>query len=396
VLRDDLTAAANPGRSGRADITVADALAVAAGRVDAQFGTLAPEVRGSVHAAMQQALADLSRSKEAVQAGRHAVAALAQAPSRHHAELQAARLRLAVDLVQVSELDEARRTVSAIEADAAAVDAASPVFRARLLYVKSWLTAGDLSLQASLDHIQRAWALVETMTEEQAPGRDAIAFGLADNLSLLGRLGDAEALYRRLHAEQSARLGATHARAHYTLVGLGRSIALQGRLAEARTLLEQAADGLARALGPGHRQALTARDQLAEIRLKEGDAAGAAADWAQVHDGFAALLGEGSSYAITVRTHLGNAQRLAGRSAEAEASLRRALALARAIPLADDAPQVQQIRYALGAVLLDADRRAEAGVLLTGLQPDALNLAEQAPDWPQRLASARARAVQAR
>jgi non-specific serine/threonine protein kinase len=391
VLREDLVGAANPGRGGRADITVADALAVAANRVEARFGELAPAVRGSVHASMQQALADLSRAKEAVQAGRRAVAALAQAEGGDRAALQNARLRLALDLVQLSELDEARRVVQAIEADAGTPDPASPAFRARLLYVKSWLTSGDLSLQASLNELRQAWAIAESMTEEQVPGRDAIAFALADNLALVGSLTDAEALYRRLHAEQVSRHGAGHARPLYTLVGLGRSLALQGRHAEARALLQQAAEGLSRALGARHRQTLTALDQLAEIRLKEGDAAGAADDWARVHDGFAALLGEGSSYAITVRTNLASAQQRAGKAGEAEASLRRALALARAIPLADDAPQVQQIRYALATVLLDAGRRSEAATLLAGLQPESLNLAEQAPDWPDRLERARAR-----
>lgn len=392
VLRDDLIAAANPGKSGRADITVADALATAAARVDARFGDVAPAVRGSVHATMQLALSELSRAKEAVEAGRRAVSALGQTEGGDRAELQSARLRLALDLVQLSQLDEARLVVSAIEGDTVAPDRQGALFRARLLFVKSWLTAGDLSLQESMQHSAEAWRLVESMTEETAPGREAIGFGLADNMSLLGRLADAEALYRRLHAEQVSRWGAGHIRPLYTLVGLGRTLALQGRHSEGRALLRQAAEGLSRALGPGHRQALTARDQLAEIRLKEGDAAGAADDWTIVHDGFATLMGEGSSYTITVRTNLGAALQRAGRRADAEAALRRALALARAIPLRDEAPQVQQIRYALADVLIERGARAEAGVLLDGLQPDALNLAQQEPDWPRRLAQARDRA----
>jgi non-specific serine/threonine protein kinase len=388
VLREDLIAAANPGLQGRADITVADALSGAAERVDAKFAALPAEVRGRLHAALQQALADLTRSKEAVQAGRRAVAALAETQASE--PLQAARLRLALDLVQLSQLDEARRVVEQIEATAAAGGPPTPVFRARLLFVKSWLTGGEFAFEASLTQLREAFALVEPLNEAQAPGRDAILFGLADNLALVGRLDEAEAMYRRLHGEQVQRLGADHARSAYTLVGLGNVLARAGRHDEATTILQGAASTLEAKFGATHRQTLTALDMLADVRSRRGDFAGAAADWERVQAGYAALLGDGSSYTLTVQTQRAVALHRLGRPAQAEPLLRSALGHARAF-LKEDAPQVQQIRFALADCLTDLKRLGEAATLLAGLDAQALNTAQAEPDWPLRLQRLRAR-----
>lgn len=386
LLREDLIAAANPGLDGRADITVADALRGAAARIDAKYAALPAAQRGRLHAAMQQALAELSLAKEAAEAGRRAVALLADAPGEL-AALQNARLRLAVDLVQLSQLDQAATVVRAIEAAPPPPGTDAAVFRARLLFAKSWLTGGDLSLQQSLAQLQEAASLVEKRSEEEAPGRGAILFGLADNLSMLGRLAEAEGVYRRLLAEQQTRWGRDHARPLYTQVGLARVLGLQGKGAEARTLLQEAAHGLQARLGAGHRHTLTARDQLAELLLREGRFDDAATEWAAVQQGFAALMGAGSSYVITVQTNRGLALHGGKHLNAAADTLRDALARARAL-LPDEAPQVQQIRYALADCLADLGQSAslaEAATLSLGLQPAALNLAQQEPDWPARL-----------
>jgi hypothetical protein len=91
-----------------------------------------------------------------------------------------------------------------------------------------------------------------------------------------------------------------------------------------------------------------------------------------------------------VETNLGTALNLAGRSAEAETVLRSALARGRQIA-ADAAPQIQQIRYQLAVCLLDQHKRSGVAGLLAGLEPSALNLAQQESDWPARLALQRER-----
>ncbi len=383
LLREDIIGAANPSVSGQGGITVADALARAADRIDLGFKGQPAATRARLHAAMQSALSELSRSREAVKAGERAVAAWKQAPDGNMDELQDARLRLAVDLVQLSDLEGAARIVKDVETDAHQ-DPLGDERRARLLYAKSWVTSGDFSLQESTDLLEEARSLLTRVPAADESWRDKILFGLADNYSLLGRNAESERLFRELHDAQAARLGTNHARPYYTLVGQARAVMNQGRLPEARALLERASAGLGATVGPRHRQTLSARDFLAEIRFKEGNFDAAAAERRIVHAGFAELLGAGSSYALTVETNLGTALHLAGQSPEAEKTLRGALDRARRFA-ANDTPQVQQIRYQLARCLLDQRKRAGVAELLSGLEPAALNLAQQEPDWPARL-----------
>ncbi len=390
LLRDDLVGAANPAASGRADITVADALRAAAAGIDTRFGAEAPAVRAGLHAAVQNALSNLSRHAEAVAAGRRAVAAFEAAPEPEIAALQLARLRLVVDLVQLSELDEARRVVAAIEATAPVPATMTPAFRAQLLYARSWLTGGELALKESAALLEQALALVRPLGENEAPGREKILFGLADNWMLLGRHAESQALYRELLAEQVQRYGSDHARTNVTRMGLGTALMQGGRDEEARALLEQAQAALTRTLGPGHRLTLNARDGLAMLRFKAGRFDDAAAEWAQVRSGFTALMGADSSYTLTAQTNQATALRRAKQAVAAEMLLRDALARARK-NLKEDAPQVQQIRYTLAEVLLDLRKATEVPALVEGLEPAALNEAQQEPDWPARLADLRQR-----
>lgn len=389
LLREDLIGAASPARSGRADITVADALAGAAARIDEKFGAADAAVRGSLHAAVQAALSDLSRVKESVVEGQRALDALARGGA-DAGELQRVRLRLALDLVQLSRLDEARTVVQAIDA-AAGTLAQDAEFRMRLLYVKSWLVGGELAVQASTRLLEQAMALADASPGIEAQARRVVAFALADSYSMENRLDEAERVFRRLHAEQVKAFGADDSRTLFTTVGLGRTLGQQGRVAEARALLQRAAEGLGARLGPGHRQALDARDQLAQLRWLEKDYAGAARDWALVHQGFVALLGAGASQSLTVQTNLAMATHRGGDARTAAALLRDALARARGF-LDEHAPQVQQLRFALADALLDLQQRREAAALLPGLEPAALHNAQPESDWPQRLAALRQRA----
>ncbi|MFT3817924.1 MAG: tetratricopeptide repeat protein [Rubrivivax sp.] len=388
LLREDLIGAASPARSGRADITVAEALDTAAGRIDETFAAADGAVRGSLHAAMQGALSDLSRAQESVRAGRRALAAYAQAGEVEPAQRQAVRLRLALDLVQLSRLDEARRVVRDIDTQDAVGDA---TFRVRLLYVKSWLVGGELAVKESTRLLEEAMRIAAAAPDLDPQVRRVTAFALADSYSMESRLDEAEAVFRRLYAEQAKAFGPEDARTLFTTVGLGRTLGQKGRLDEARTLLLRAAEGLTARLGAGHRQTLDARDQLARLRYLAKDFAGAARDWALVHRGFVALIGAGSSMAITVLTNQAMATHEAGEPARAEPLLRDALAKSRAF-LKEDAPQVQQIRAALAGCLLDLQRPAEAAPLLQGLAAEVLNDAQPEPDWPARLAGLRARA----
>lgn len=127
LLCEDLIAAAHPALHGRVDITVADARTGAAAGIGARCAGLQPAALGSLHAAMQRSLNELSPSQEAVDAGQRAVVALSQSldetpwateEERRLAldELQSSHLLLALDLVQQSKLDEAAGVVDRIQA----------------------------------------------------------------------------------------------------------------------------------------------------------------------------------------------------------------------------------------------------------------------------------------
>ena len=384
LMREDLIGAANPALQGRADMTVADALANASSQIDLKFADQRPEVRAGLHGSMQNALSELSRVKEAVSAGRSALAAWARSTVRDRAAMQEVRLRLAVDLVQLSELEEAKVIVQQFETEAGGKPLA-PALEARLMYAKSWITGGEFALNDSLTQLEAARRLVERLDESQAPWRDKILFALADNYTMVGRHADGEVLFRQLHADQVRRLGADHARPAYTLVGLGRTLTNQGKLPEARAVFEEAIAKLGASLGAQHRMTLTARDQLATVQMQEGQFVEAAEQWAVAQAGFAALLGEGSSYTITLETSRAQALHRAGQLRESEILLRDALERVRVI-LPEDSPQTQQIRFALAECLLDRRQRAEAATLFAGLDAKALNLAQQEPDWPAKLA----------
>jgi eukaryotic-like serine/threonine-protein kinase len=391
LLQEDLIGAANPARRGRADITVADALAQVAAQIDVRFAARAPAVRAQLHGAVQSALSELSRSREAVEAGRHALAAWQQAEPPDAVSVREVQLRLAVDLVQLSELTEAAALVTQIEGDTKERPL-PPDAEARLLFAKSWVVSGDFSLEQSLQLLERARMLVATADETQAPWRDKILFALADNYTMLGRHTEGEALFRELHADQVRRYGEAHARPAYTLVGLGRTLANQRKYAEAERIFAQAIAALTAAMGPAHRMTLTARDQLANVMFQQKQYAQAAEEWRVAQQGFTTLLGAGSSYTITLATNRGMALHRMGNLRAAEALLRDSLVRVRAI-VANDSPQAQQIRYALAEVLLDEGRRGEVPQLLEGLDAEALNLAQQEPDWADRLIRLRARAA---
>ena len=390
LLNEGLIAAANPAAAGRADITVADALSGAAASIDSRFAGQSANVRAGLHRAMQSALSELSRTKEAVAEGRRALAAFQADPAPELKAMQDVRIRLALDLVQLSELRDAAAVTRDIERDAGPADRQPPEFRARVLYLKAWLTAGELALKESTDDLREAWRIVEPMSEADAPWRDKILFGLADNLSMQGDAVQAELLYRRLLADQTRTHGAGSVRTFYTMVGLGNAIGLQNRPAEAIAMLTDAATGLGAKLGAQHRMTLTATDMLATLHFRAHDYDRAFDEWSVVHRGYSALMGESSSYAITVETNLGIDRHHGGRPAEAEPILRSALAHVRGI-VDNTSPQAQQVRYALADCLLDLRKPAEVPALLDGLDPAALSAAEQAPDWDGQLAYQRGR-----
>lgn len=393
VLSDDLIAAANPVLAGRSNVTVAEAVAAAASGVQRRFAGAPPSLRGGLHLAMQRAFSNLARYPEALVQGRLAQAAFAEAGEPAGDRAAESRLTMAVDLVQLGRLDEARRTLAEFE-PAGAADGLSAVSRARLLWARSWTASGAMKLKESLPLLAEAQQLLVAqaapLPHDAALLHERIDFDLGQTRMMLGEFAPAEAIFRALLARQEARYGAAHAQPLYTRVGLATCLGQAGDPGRAEAMLGAAAEGLARALGPGDRKTLVARDQLAAVLYRRGDHLRAAAQWTEVLAGYRRLLGDASPRSINAESNIGQAYLLGGDAARAEPYLRSALAHARANQ-AEDAPAVQQIRFVLADALLERGPLGEVPALLQGLSPEALNLAQPQQDWPARLALLRGR-----
>jgi DNA-binding winged helix-turn-helix (wHTH) protein len=390
VLADDLIGAANPALAGRSNVTVAEAMAAAASGVEQRFATAPPAMRAGLHLAMQRAFSNLAHYPEALSQGRLAQVAFAQAGQGGGDAASESRLTMAVDLVQLGRMEDARGALAAFaQADAARL---APASQARLLWARSWAASGAMKLKESLPLLEQAHRLVGAqpgpLLADATLLAERIAFDLGQTRMMLGEHREAEATFRTLLAQQEARHGSGHAQPLYTRVGLGASLAQAGDFDGAEALLTPAAEGLAQALGPDNRKTLVARDQLAGVFYRRGEYPRAAAQWAAVLGGYQRVLGETSPRAVNAESNIGQAWLLAGDAARAEPILRGALAHARAAQ-AEEAPAVQQVRFVLADALLDrgdSPALAEAEGLLAGLSPETLNLAQPQRDWAARLA----------
>ncbi|HSI57710.1 MAG TPA: winged helix-turn-helix domain-containing protein, partial [Ideonella sp.] len=388
VLTDDLIAAANPSLAGRSTVTVVEALSAAASGVAQRFAQAEPDVRAGLHLALQQAFSSLSRFPESLAQGEQALSALAQAGQAEGERAAESRLTMAVDLVALGRRDEARAMLKRL-ADEGGDHKLSPLAQARWLWARAWVSTGELALKESLALLGQARQQMQAVPSPLAPAaellRDRVDFDIGQTLMMLGDYGGGETRLRTLLAQQVARHGAGHPRPLYTQVALAACLGYQLKSDEAKALLADAIQGLTRTLGADDRKTLTARSQLAAVHFRLGEFRLAASQWAPVRAGYTTLTGPTSSDVVTVESNIGMAHLYAGDAALAEPPLRSALAHARATA-GDEAPRVQQIRFALADCLLDQGRLAEVPALLQGLQPEALNLAQQAVDWPARLA----------
>lgn len=387
LLTDDVIAAANPTIAGRANVTVAEAVAVAASSVEKHFASTPPATRARLHLAMQRAFSTITRYPEALAQGQLALKAFEDAGLGASDAAAEARLTMAVDLVQVGRMDEAKAALAEF-APAEASGHLTPVSRARALWARAWISTGQLGLKESTGLLDESARLLDALPQPLSPDaallRERVDFDLGQTRMMLGDYAKAEQVIRHLIDVQDARYGANHPRPLYTRVALAACLGYEGRNDDAQAMLLAASDGLMRTLGPNDRKTISARDQLAAVVYRKGDYAGAAALWTDVLAGFTRLMGETSSSAVTAESNVGLAWLHAGQAARAEPPLRSALAHARATE-ADDAPRVQQIRFVLADALLELRRHAEVPALLRDLNPEQLNLAEQERDWPARL-----------
>lgn len=375
----DLIGASNPAISGRADVTVLEAVRGAAPKIDQEVGADAPLVRGALHRALQQAFSELSDYPSSIVEGRKAVDAYSNEDPPQQAKLIDAKLALALDQIQLSQFKEAGQTVQGLDTELATAGLRGSESEARYWRVMAWLTGAQFQLDAALTDDSRAWSLLQSLAHPSDDLVEAVEFELGDAFTMVGRYPEAEAHFRAVIDHRARRLGADNAMTLYLNVGLANALSYEKRYPEAITVLTRSIPGIEASLGTEHRKSLTANSVLAQVYFDEGDYSKAANTWMRIYQSLHARYGD-TSEAITTLDNAATALHHSGQFRDAEASYRHALAAARPL-FREDGPVTQLIRYHLASCLLDQHRPRESAVLVVGLSAAALNLAEQNPGW---------------
>jgi eukaryotic-like serine/threonine-protein kinase len=384
-LKDDLIAAADPATTGRSNVTIAEAAKVAAGKIDDAFKASPPDLRAALHIEMQKTFMELADYDAALVEGQRAVAVLRAEDKPDPRRLADAQLTMVDTLVQLSQLPEARDLLQSTERLLDDPGFSGSELEARLWLEKSALATGTLALPESLRAAEKAWTLTQHVADPSPSLREIVELNLADTYRLSGRLTEAEASFKDLIAWQTGKYGAEDARPNYSMVGLASVLFMQQRDDEALRLLNTATPLVERALGPDSHQAISAKDVLAGMDYSLQDYDEAARLWGEVATAVARRMGERSLLYLSTQNNIGMARHRQGQLAAAEPILRHALEVAKS-EFAPTDPNVENLRYNLAYCLLDLRRSDEVPGLLDGLTPEALDRAQQEPDWEGRLA----------
>lgn len=217
-LTSNFIAIANPTETGRKDVTVVEAAKNAASNIDVVFQGADPQIRGALHAAMQNAFAGMSDVDASIAEGHKALAALDAAQPSDSRQRALVRIGLAAMLAQATKLDEAAKelTVAAeLMREGRLADNAVVV---RYLWAHARLEAFRMNLTNALEDYRRAWKLAKTDLSLPPELRDQVQFSYADALKMTSRFGEAQSQATELLARQSARLGTHHPQPCYTSV----------------------------------------------------------------------------------------------------------------------------------------------------------------------------------
>lgn len=392
-MTDDLIAAADPGVSGRSDVTVIEAVRSAIPQLDHRLASNAPRVQAALHLALGKVLVELSDPKSSVAESRKALALYERLAPPDPEGLNEARIWLAYGLSRVGQFKEADALLDRAEHDMPRLAEQHPQLQLRLLQARSMISGDKTDYRNGYRYDAMAWALARRMPDISENLRDSLEFDLAESQARAGELKQSEATLHDLIGRQSLRLGAEHQQTLYSTVLLANTLVLEKRFAEAEQLIVPAIKGLGQALGAGARRTLLAKSVLANIELQQHEYLQAAALYDELHAAMAKQYGEGNQGSIAFLMNQATATRLAGNARAAEPLYRRVLANARA-HLSERDSQVQHVRYHLAECLLTQHRHPqEAAALLAGLEPAILDNAERTPDWLERLAYENGRAL---
>jgi len=389
-LARDFIAVANPALSGRRDVTVIEAASQAASKIDSTFAAADPQVRATLHTAMQQTLAGLSDFKGSIDEGRKALLALGEQRTPDARQLADVRLTIAAQMTELSQLDGAAKELDAVEAQLAPAGLQASEQAARLWWVRGLVASGRLHPDEALEDQRMAWGMAEKLPDAAVDLTERIALSYADANKLAGRFAEAELRFRSLLSVQEARYGKLHPRPCYTNVALANTLGFLRRADEGIAIVGPAAACLNDKVGPQSSRTVTAYEVLANLNFQLDHYAEAADAYAEVAQRYARVAGPAALRTLTARLNTAMARQYAGHPADAEREIVGTLEQARSARPETD-PLVQNLRYHLADCRLDQHHTEQVAALLTDLSAQALNASQIAADWDGRLAYQRGR-----
>lgn len=389
-LTNDFIAVANPNLAGRANVTVIQATRQAASKIDKVFRQLGPGVRGSLHAAMQNAFFGLSDFPASLAQGREALAAYQHARSPNPVRIAEVRIRLALTLAKVSKLKEAAAQLAAARADVETAHDDDPSVKAQYWWARGSIASYRLALPEALKYYERAWVWVRRASKLPIHVRNHIEFSYADALRLAGDFAAAERQAHELLTSERAELGLSSPQTCYTAALLASILGFRGRVTEGLPMAKKASACLSESLGPANIRTIAAYQVMGNLQFQHQLYADAAVTYTKVAEMSARVAGPSALRTISARENAAVSRQYAGQSVKAENLLVETLAIARAA-LGWTHPTTEDLRYHLVDCRLDRRRTLGVGKLMDGLSARVLNEGEIESDWSARLVYERGR-----
>ena len=383
-LINNFIAEANYQKVGRTNMTVADAARAAAAQIDQAFAGRRPEIRATLHAAMESTFSNISDNDRAVAEADAALAALRGVPDPDWRLIATTQLTASMALLPLGRLADARARVESAEAAIAHLHPKPPDLEAFFLDMRAGIATMSLDLPRAVSGEEKAAQLSEPPADVPGWLRTHILLSLADAKRMSGRTPEAERIFRQVLEQQRRTFGPDDARTGFTEVVLASTLGGEGRVKEGLALLNHAAPVLTRALGTDSRRTVLAGLAMGELYFRDHQFTRAGESFLRVAASLAKAGRPSQLNLTTAQLNAAQSYWAAGDRARAETLLRQILdELKGDVP--DSAPKAESVRFDLALLLLEEGKPAEAPALRRGLNADALREDEPIDYWPARL-----------
>ncbi len=318
-LRGDLLAAADPAAAPGQELTVRQALDLAAASVGSRFAE-APAELATIRSTLASLYFELGRLDEAVREADLVLAAAEGLGWSIEQRWPAEQVRLR-SLVELDRIEEAESSLARLAIELGPAHPLRPAYdyqSAALLHHEGHYAEAEALMRAALETGTQA-ATADTLA--------ALRSQRVDSLLMLGRQQEAldEALAAR--SELGARLGADHPRTLLEANRAGQILRHMGRLDEAETLLRDTLARRERVLGPAHHHTLQSANELATALQDAKRYAEAEPLFRRVLDARLAQFGEAHLYTRNSMSNLGLLYSLWNRPDDAAPLFERTLAI---------------------------------------------------------------------